>query len=350
MYIDLRSDTVTLPTKEMLDAIAEAEFGDDVKKEDITTNKLQEYAAELLGKEDALFVTSGTMGNLVSIMSHTPFRKAELIAESHAHILTSEAGGYAHVAGVALKSIDGIRGVMDPADIESAMRDPENTHHPRTALICMENTHNAAGGTVIGLENMAKIREIASRYSVPMHLDGARIFNAAAALGVEAKEIAQYFDSVQFCLSKGLSAPFGSLIVGSKEFISRALHMRKILGGGMRQSGLMAAPGLVALKTMVGRLGEDHRTAKIIGNGLYEMEELTLDLESVQTNMVRIDTSKLNVTGAEFVNALKSHGVLAGAQGKYIVRFVTHRHISEEDARKAVAMVGETVKELKRYR
>jgi len=349
MYIDLRSDTVTLPTREMLNAISEAEFGDDVKKEDITTNKLQDYAAELLGKEDALFVTSGTMGNLVSIMGLTPFRKPELIAESHSHILTSEAGGYAHVAGVALKSIDGIRGEMNPTDVESAIRDPENSHHPRTALICLENTHNAAGGTVIGLDNLAKIREIATKYSIPMHLDGARIFNAAVALGVEPREIAKYFDSVQFCLSKGLSAPFGSLIVGNKEFISRALHMRKILGGGMRQSGLMAAPGLVALKTMIGRLAEEHTTAKILGNGLFEIEEITLDLASVQTNMVRIETRKLDITGIEFVNALKLHGVLAGAQGKYIVRFVTHRHISEEDALKTVELVRETVNEIKRY-
>lgn len=347
MYIDLRSDTVTLPTKEMLDAIAHAEFGDDVKKEDKTTNELQEYAADLLGKEDALFVTSGTMGNLVSIMSHTPLRKPELIAEAHSHILTSEAGGYANIAGVALKSIDGIRGVMNPSDVELAVRDPENTHHPLTSLICLENTHNAAGGTVIGLDNIAKISEIAKKYSIPMHLDGARIFNAAIALNVQPKEIAKYFDSVQFCLSKGLSAPFGSLIVGSKGFIKQALHMRKILGGGMRQSGLMAAPGLVALKTMISRLAEDHRTAKILGNGLFEIEELSLDLETVQTNMVRIDTEKLNVTGIEFTNALKSHGVLAGAQGRYIVRFVTHRHISEADVRKTINLVKETVKELK---
>jgi threonine aldolase len=345
-YINLRSDTVTLPTKEMIDAIAKAELGDDVKKEDITTNKLEEYAAELLGKEAALFVTSGTMGNLVSIMSNTPFRKSEIIAESHAHIITSEAGGYAHIAGVAMKAIDGDNGALDPDKVENLIRDTENVHHPRTALICMENTHNAAGGTVISLENMEKVRKVADKYGVAMHLDGARIFNAALALNVNAKEIAKYFDSVQFCLSKGLSAPFGSIVVGSKEFIKYATHMRKIVGGGMRQCGIMAAAGYVALTKMTDRLVEDHENAKIIAEGLCNIKGITLDMNTVQTNMVRFDTSKLDITADELINGLKSNGILAGSQGKYIVRFVTHRHISREDAMKTIKLVGDTVNQL----
>lgn len=345
-YIDLRSDTLTLPTKEMIDAISYAELGDDVKKEDKSTNKLEEYAAELLGKEAALFVTSGTMGNLISILTHTPFRKPEIIAEAHSHILTSEGSGYSHVAGVGVKEIEGNKGIINPDDIESNIGYLKNPHHARTALICMENTHNSAGGTVASLENMESIRNIADKYNIPMHLDGARIFNAAVALNVKAKEIAKYFDSVQFCLSKGLSAPFGSLIVGSKEFIYEANHMRKMLGGGMRQSGVMASAGYVALTTMRDRLAEDHENAKIIGEGIYDIEGITLDLDTVQANMIKIDTSKLNVTAERFAEQLKSNGVLAGPQGKYIVRFVTHRHISREDSLKVVKLVLDTVKQL----
>lgn len=345
-YIDLRSDTLTQPTKEMIDAIAYAELGDDVQKEDKSTNRLEEYAAELMGKEAALFVTSGTMGNLVSLLAHTPFRKAEIIAEAHSHIITSEGSGYAHVAGLGLKAVEGNKGIMNPEDIESKMGDLTNPHHARAALICIENTHNSAGGTVANLDNIESIKNIADRYSLPMHLDGARIFNAAVALNVEAKEIAKFFDSVQFCLSKGLSAPFGSLIVGSKEFIREANHMRKMLGGGMRQSGVMASAGYVALTTMRDRLVEDHEHARIIGEGLSNIEEIIIDLDTVQTNMIKIDTSKLNVTAARFTEQLKSNGVLAGPQGKYIVRFVTHRHISKDDSLKVVKLVSDTVKQL----
>lgn len=261
--------------------------------------------------------------------------------------LPVKGGGYAHIAGVSLKAIDGVNGALDPEKVEGAIRDPENVHHPRTALICMENTHNAAGGTVVGLDNIEKVRKVADKYGVAMHLDGARIFNAALALKVEAREIAKYFDSVQFCLSKGLSAPFGSLVVGSREFIKYAAHMRKILGGGMRQCGIMAAAGYVALTTMVDRMAEDHENARIIGEGLCEIKGITLDINTVQTNMVRFDTSKLNVTADEFVDRLKCNGILAGPQGKYIVRLVTHRHITKEDALRTVKIVEDTVKQLK---
>jgi threonine aldolase len=345
-YIDLRSDTVTLPTQEMYDAMSIAEVGDDVQMEDPTTNKLQEYAAELLGKEAALLVPSGTMGNLVAILTHTPLRKPEIIAERSAHIVTSEACGYAHLAGTGLRTINGNMGAFDPDKVEGLIRDPENIHHPRTALICMENTHNAAGGTVVGLDNIERVHKVARKYGIPMHLDGARIFNAAHALNVTAKEIAQYFDSVQICLSKGLSAPVGSLILGTSDFIKQANAMRKMVGGGMRQCGVIAAAGYVALTKMTDRLSEDHETAKIIGYGLYELPGICLDINTVQSNMVRIDTSNWGVTAYDFVGRLKTNGVLAGAMGKYTVRFVTHRHISKEDAYRAVKIIDTVVKEL----
>lgn len=333
-----------MPTQEMLYAMSHAEVGDDVKMEDPSVNKLQDYAAELMGKEAGLLVPSGTMGNLVSIMTHTPLRKSEIIAESNAHIITSEAGGYAHLAGVAAKTIDGDMGALDAEKVEAALRDPHNIHHPRTALICMENTHNAAGGTVISLENMEQIRNVAKKFNIPMHLDGARIFNAAHALNVEAREIAKHFDSVQFCLSKGLSAPVGSLIVGSREFIKEATALRKMLGGGMRQCGVIAAAGYVALTSMVERLLEDHETARIIGEGLCEIPGITLDINTVQTNMVRFDVSKLGITADEFVKSLKANCILSGSFGKYCIRFVTHRHISKSDAHEAVSIVNNTVK------
>lgn len=346
--VDMRSDTVTLPTKEMMDAIQRAELGDDVKREDRSTIALEEYAADLLGKEAGLLVTSGTMGNLVSILTHTQNGRCEMLAESMSHVLISEAGNYAHLGSVAVRSVKGNKGVMDPQEVEGMIRDASNVHNPRTALICVENSHNYAGGTVVPLENLTAIRAVADRYGIPMHLDGARIFNAAVALGVPASSIAAPFDSVQVCLSKGLSAPVGSLILGGKAFIEEARHFRKMVGGGMRQCGIIAAAGLVALKTMPGRLAEDHATARRLADGIAAIEGIGLDLSTVQTNMVRIDTQGLGVTGAAFVEALSAEGVLCGAQGKYIVRFVTHRHISEQDVDDALHVIRRVAEDIKR--
>lgn len=345
--IDMRSDTVTLPTQEMMDAIAHAELGDDVKKEDAATIALEEYAADLLGKEAGLLVTSGTMGNFVSVLTHTQNGRCEMIAEAMSHIVVSEAGNYAYLGSVAVRSVRANHGKMDAEEIEGLVRDASNVHNPRTALICMENSHNYSGGTVAPLDNILSIRAVADRHGIPMHLDGARIFNAAIALGVPAAAVAAPFDSIQVCLSKGLSAPVGSLILGTRDFIEEARHFRKMVGGGMRQCGIIAAAGLVALKTMPQRLAEDHHTARLLAEGIAQEDGLGLDLSTVQTNMVRIDTRGTDMTGAEFVEALAAKGVLCGAQGKYIVRFVTHRHIAPKDIETALIAIHQVLKEKK---
>ncbi len=340
--IDLRSDTVTQPTQAMRDAMANAPVGDDVAGEDVTVNRLQEYAAQLMGKEAALFVPSGTMGNLISVMVHTPERKNEIILSKTAHIFVNEGGGYAHLAGVSANTLDTPGGVFDLDELEACIR-PENVHYPITKLICMENTHNCSGGAVISMEHMAQVSSLAKRYGLSMHLDGARIFNAALVLGVKPREIAAYFDSVQFCLSKGLSAPVGSLIVGSSAFIEQAVHIRKMLGGGMRQAGILAAAGYVALTDMVDRLEEDHKTARILGEGLAQIPGISLDLAAVQTNMVYFNIRQLGLTAGPFLLMLKEKGVLAYDTGLYDIRFVTHRHISPEDAIEAVRLVAQAV-------
>lgn len=341
--IDMRSDTVTLPTQEMLQAILSAELGDDVKKEDRTTIELEELAAGMLGKEAGLLVTSGTMGNLVSILTHTQSGCCEMIAESMSHILVSEVGNYARIASVAVRSVRGHNGTMNAMDVEELIRDTSNIHNPRTALICLENSHNYSGGTVASLDNMLSIRRVADKYGVPMHLDGARIFNASEALGIPVSSVSAPFDSVQLCLSKGLSAPIGSVIVGSRAFIDEARHFRKMIGGGMRQCGIIAAAGLVALRTMPQRLSEDHATAKLLAEGLDHVDGIQVDLSTVQTNMVRINTKGLGVTGAGFVEALAAHDLLCGAQGKYVVRFVTHRHITRDSVTAALHIVERVV-------
>lgn len=337
--IDLRSDTVTQPTQAMRDAMASAPVGDDVAGEDATVNQLQEYAAQLMGKEAALFVPSGTMGNLISVMVHTPERKSEMILSKTAHIFLNEGGGYAHLAGVSSNTLDTPGGVFDLDELEACIR-PDNVHYPISRLICMENTHNASGGTVISMEHMTQVSTLATRYGLKTHLDGARIFNAALVLGVKPCEIASLFDSVQFCLSKGLSAPVGSLIVGSRAFVSQAIHIRKMLGGGMRQAGILAAAGLVALNSMVDRLEQDHKNARILGEGLKQIPGICLDLSAVQTNMVYFNVRQLDLTAVHFLRMLKEKGILAYDAGLYDIRFVTHRHISAEDAAEAVRLVA----------
>lgn len=336
--IDLRSDTVTRPTAAMREAMAWAEVGDDVYGEDPTVNRLEMTAAETIGKEAAMFVPSGTMGNQISILAHTR-RGDEIIVEADAHIFTYEVGGPAVLSGVQTRPVKGERGFILPETIQSAIR-AENIHAPRTGLLCLENTHNRAGGAVVSLESMKAMVDVAHSNHIPVHLDGARIFNAATALGCEAKAIAQYVDSVMFCLSKGLSAPVGSILAGPLEFIQLARKYRKMLGGGMRQAGILAAAGLIALETMAGRLAEDHEHAKQLAEGLSDIPGIDINPSEVQTNILLFSIAKLGVTADDFLERLAADGLLGGSFGPYIIRFVTHKDISAEQVGEAIALVA----------
>ncbi|MGI6192578.1 MAG: GntG family PLP-dependent aldolase [Christensenellales bacterium] len=328
---DLRSDTITQPTEAMRKAMAAAEVGDDVFAEDRTVNRLQELAAEKAGKEAGLFVPSGTMGNLIAILTHTHnARCGEVICEESSHVRLNEAGGMAALGGLMCCPVKGERGAMRPEDVRASIR-TKNIHHPNTALICVENTHNYAGGAVVPLSNMAAIRNLAKEYGIPVHLDGARAFNAAAALNVPLSDITRYADSANLCISKGLSAPVGSLLVGMKDFIEQARHYRKLLGGGMRQAGVLAAAGIIAITEMAERLYEDNENAHALAVGLAGMKGIGIDPRFVQSNIVIFDVQKTGMTAAEFAEKLKGFGVLASTTGPYSVRFVTNRHISSAD-------------------
>ncbi|MGE5591890.1 MAG: GntG family PLP-dependent aldolase [Bacillota bacterium] len=327
--IDLRSDTVTLPTEAMRRAMAEAEVGDDVYGEDPTVRRLEELGAEMVGKEAALFVPTGTMGNQVSVMTHTR-RGEEVILEAESHIFYYEVGGLAALSGVQSRTVPGVRGAMDPAQVEAAVRE-ENIHFPRTALVCLENTHNRAGGTVVPLDNMAAVAEVAHRHGAAVHLDGARLFNAATALGVPAARVAAPADSVMFALSKGLAAPVGSLVAGRREWVERARKNRKLLGGGMRQVGVLAAAGIVALTTMVERLAEDHANARRLGEGIASIRGLAVNLDTVQTNMVSFEVNKPGLTASALSAMLGEQGVKANPTGPTRIRMVTHKDVSAAD-------------------
>ena len=332
--IDLRSDTVTQPTPEMRLAMAEAEVGDDVFGEDPTVNRLEAMAAERLGKEAALFVASGTMANLVSGLTHCQ-RGDEMVLGSEAHIFHNEVGAIAALGGVHVRTVpNDARGMIDPAAVEAAIRMPTNLHHPRTALVCLENTHNRCSGDVLDAEDIGAIAEVAHRHDAALHIDGARIFNAAVALGVPPAELARQADTVSFCLSKGLSCPVGSLVCGSQEVIARARKYRKMVGGGMRQAGVIAAAGIVALDTMVDRLAEDHANAKHLARGLAAIPGLTLAPDSIQTNIVIFEVT--DRPAPEFMDSLKGQGVLTSYTGGRKVRMVTHYGISAEDIDEAL--------------
>ncbi|MCR4424625.1 MAG: aminotransferase class I/II-fold pyridoxal phosphate-dependent enzyme [Firmicutes bacterium] len=342
--IDLRSDTVTEPTDEMRVAMHYADVGDDARGEDPTTRRLEAMSAEMLGKEAALFVTSGTQGNLVSLMAWTK-KGDEIILEHDSHIFWYEVAGAAAIGGLLTWRVKGELGIMRAEDVEAAIR-PENIHFPVTTLICLENTHNVAGGTVMNVEQMKAIHDVGVRHGIPIHLDGARIFNAAAALGVSTREIADCCDSVTFCLSKGLCCPVGAVVAGPKDFIERAKKARKMLGGGLRQSGVLAAAGIVALEKMTGRVGEDHKTARILAESIAEIPGVKVDLRTVQSNIVRMDTTGLGVPAAKVTEALGRRNVLALPQQKYAVRFVTHYYVTEDDVRTAADALREVVGEL----
>jgi len=340
--IDLRSDTVTTPTPEMRRAMYEAEVGDDDYGEDPTVNRLQEEAAALFGKEAALFVTSGTQANQVAVLTHTR-RGEEVICEAESHIFYYEAGGISALSGCQPRTIAGVRGAMDPEAVREAIRAKDH-HFPRTALVCLENTHNRAGGCILPQENVEAVAAVAHAAGIPVHLDGARIFNAAVATGRSAAELAAPVDSIMFCLSKGLSAPAGSVLLGTREFIEEARCYRKRLRGGLRQAGILAAAGLVGLHSMVDRLAEDHENARRLARGLSEIDGLRVDMETVQTNMVMCDLVDPRWDAPAFASALREAGVLANDFGPRRVRFVTHKDVSAADVDEALARIARIMK------
>jgi threonine aldolase len=336
--IDLRSDTVTRPTAKMQKAMAGAEVGDDVYGEDPTVNRLQARAAEVFGREAALFLPTGTMGNQVAIRLHTQHGQ-EVVCEARAHVLDWEMGMAAVFSGCTLRAVAAERGVLTWELVRGAIH-RDMKFHASTGLICVENTHMAAGGTVMPLATAREICDGAHALGLPVHLDGARVFNAAASLGVSAKELTTGFDTVMFCLSKGLGAPVGSMLVGTAAAMARARLFRKSLGGGMRQAGVLAAAGLIALEEMPARLGEDHANARLLAEVVAKHDAAEIDLATVQTNMA-IFQLRTGGDATAFCAALKEKGVLAGGLGPRTVRFVTHYDVSREECERAAEVVGE---------
>lgn len=334
--IDLRSDTVTKPTEEMRKAAYQAEVGDDVYNEDPTVRRLEGLAAGMLGKEDALFVTSGTQGNQIAVLTHC-VPGNEILLEEDSHIFYYEGGAVSAFAGVQTRTIKGQRGAMDSKLVEAAIRG-EDIHVPETGLICLENTHNRAGGAIVPIDNMESIYNVASNYNVPIHLDGARLFNAAVALNKPLTDFTKFTTTVQVCLSKGLGAPVGSIIAGDKQFIKKARKWRKRLGGGLRQVGLIAAPALVALTQMVDRLSIDHDNAKRLAAGIGSIKGLEV-VNEVDTNIVLIDVAKKGLTAEEYIRLLKEQGILAVSFGPTVIRMTTHYDVSTEQIDQALAIL-----------
>jgi len=336
--IDLRSDTVTRPTAKMREAMACAEVGDDVYGEDPTVNRLEARAAEVFGREAALFVPTGSMGNQIAIRVQTEHGQ-EVICEARAHVLDWEMGMTAAFSGCTLRTVMADRGILTWDVVRRAIF--QDVHfHASTGLICIENTHNMAGGTVTPVETAREICDGAHAIGLPVHLDGARIFNAAAALGVGVRELTSGFDTVMFCLSKGLGAPVGSMLMGSKAHMERARHFRKSLGGGMRQAGILAAAGLIALEEMPARLTDDHANARLLADAVAAHEAAEIDMATVQTNIV-IFKLRSGRDASAFCAALKERGVLASGIGPRSVRFVTHFDVSAQDCERAANVTRE---------
>ncbi len=334
--IDLRSDTVTWPTPEMREVIAKADVGDDVYGEDPSVNHLEEKSARLLGKEAALFMPSGTMGNLAAVLTHCE-RGTEIILGDKAHIFLNEAGGAAALGGIHSHTIPNQKdGTLKLEDIKKAIR-WDDIHHPRTRLICMENTHNMCGGVALGVDYTKSVGELAREHQLKLHLDGARIFNAAAALDVDPAALVEPVDLIMFCLSKGLGAPVGSMLCGAEEFIQRARRIRKILGGGMRQAGLVAAAGSYALKHHLPLLKEDQRRARELALGLADIAGINLMDEVPPSNMVYINLEpELPFDAQQLKVKLKEIGILGGIEGERQIRLVTHLWISDEDIKNVI--------------
>jgi len=341
--IDLRSDTVTLPTPAMREAVYRAELGDDVFGEDPTTNRLEKMAAERMGKEAALLVASGTMGNLVCTLTHCR-RGEEVILGDRSHTFLYEAGGMSTLGGIHPHTLSNQPdGTMRLEDIEGAIRG-NNVHFPRTRLICLENTHNRCYGSALTSEYIDSVAALAKEHGLSVHLDGARIFNAAVALGIDVKELTANVDSLSFCLSKGLSAPVGSVVCGSSEFIAEARRARKVLGGGMRQAGVIAAAGITALQEMVDRLAEDHENARRLAEGVAGIGGLSIEPAKVQTNIIYFELDEERMTPKELVTELNKTGVKLLAVGPRRLRAVTHYGISTEDIDLTVKALGEVMK------
>jgi threonine aldolase len=341
--IDLRSDTVTQPTPAMRQAMAAAEVGDDVYGEDPTVNRLEKDAAAIFGREAAIFVPTGTMGNQIAIRLHTEHGQ-EVICEARSHVMDWEMATTAAFSGCQARTVEGERGVLTWDKIRRAIG-PKIYYRQPTGLVCIENTHNMAGGTVTPLEVMKEVWRGAEQAGLPVHLDGARIFNAAAALNIDVAELTAGFDTVMFCLSKGLGAPVGSMLVGSTKAIERARGFRKALGGGMRQAGVLAAAGLIALHEMPKRLAEDHANARLLAEAVANEESAEIDLDAVQTNIV-IFSLREGGDAASFCAALKAKGVLASAIGPHEVRFVTHYDVSRKMCEEAAEIVAEELSKL----
>jgi threonine aldolase len=339
--IDLRSDTVTRPTPGMRAAIQAAEVGDDVFDEDPTVNRLQERVADLLGKDAALFVPSGTMSNQICVKVHTQ-PGDELLCEALCHIYNFEAGGPAVLSGVTCRTVEGDCGILDVSQLEDKVR-PVNDHLVRTRLVCLENTHNRGGGKVYPLEKIQAISGWARQQGLKMHLDGARLWNAVVATGTPAAEWAAHFDSVSVCFSKGLGAPIGSALAGSREFITRAKRVRKLFGGGMRQAGVAAAAALYAVENHIERLAEDHRNARVLAQAIAETPGLRLNTPEVETNLVWFAVDPELGTAKDVAAALKQRGVRVHAAGPYTLRACAHLDVSAAQAERAAQTIRQTV-------
>ena len=341
--IDLRSDTVTLPSPAMREAMYRAEVGDDVYHEDPTINRLQELAAERMGKEAALFVASGTMGNASAVLAQAGRAEAVMVGDQ-SHIYHYEVGGASTLGGSPMVVVPTqANGMLDPQLVEVNISDGSDEHSAPTALLCIENTHNRCGGTVLNVEQIETLTGLAHAHGIAVHMDGARVFNAATALGVPASTLVRTVDSVMFCLSKGLSAPVGSMLVGSRDFIHKAHRMRKLLGGGMRQAGILAAAGIVALEQMVERLAEDHEHCKQLARGLADYPQIDIDMDKVVTNILIFSVRNaqqelLNETQImQFLEKAREQGVLMGSIGQGKIRAVTHYGLDAEDIARALA-------------
>jgi threonine aldolase len=334
--IELRSDTLTLPTEAMLEAQRHATGGDDSRDGDPTVRLLEERAARMLGKEAGLFVVSGTMGNLVALLAHA-HRGGEVLVDAGAHLLRSELGGVSMLGGLFPRTVPAVRGAMDLDALRAAIVPGFLAAKIPTGLIWMETSHNDAGGAVPPLQHMLAVGEIARAAGVPSHIDGARFFNAVAALGTTPAALAAAADSVSFCISKGLSAPIGAVLVGPAAFILRARAYRRMVGGALRQAGGLASAGLIALETMIDRLPEDHRTARRLAAGIAAIDPALTSVAGVDTNIVRIDTTVTGLPAAEWVGRLNSQGVRVGAWDTWQIRCVTHRHIDDQAVDRAVA-------------
>ncbi len=336
-------DTSTEPTQAMLDAMTHAKVGDDVYHSDPTVNELERLGASVLGHEDAIFMPTGTMSNLSAVIAAAG-RGTEVIAEADSHIVYYEAGGMAAVASVMPRTIVTDDGVLTAERVEPYLRKPDN-HYPQTAMVCIENTHNRAGGTVTDVPTMAGLRALCDEHGLHLHVDGARIFNAAVSLGVRAADLAGPADSVSVCLSKGLSAPVGGLLAGSAEFVARARRARKLLGGSMRQAGVVAAAGIVALQTGIDRLAEDHQRARRIADGLASVSGIRVLTPKPVTNFVLVDVAPSGHTADEVVASLEGHGVNASSRPPTTIRFVTHRQVDDDDVAALIKILTDVIGE-----